>query len=249
MLVPVYTSNKIQPQPSFCYTWVLLQIVLIQHFFQQGRRAVKAGHYASCQEAKEEIKRHSENVSQRPLHVEVLHADVMAHQKFALRLGSWLNKLMSYSSDFRKIFCQICLKEEAGSEKPCFISQLMLWDAKLHKGARKVLHELIFSSFFMEMDYKKHFAVEFVKYYKTLQKEYISDDHDRVLSVTALSVQIFTVPTLARHLIEEQNVITTITETLLEVLPEYLDKNDKFNFQGYSQDKLNRVYAVIYDLS
>ncbi|KAM6335570.1 E3 ubiquitin-protein ligase UBR1 isoform 2-T2 [Podargus strigoides] len=215
---------------------------------KEGRRAVKAGHYASCQEAKEEIKRHSENVSQRPLHVEVLHADVMAHQKFALRLGSWLNKLMSYSSDFRQIFCQVCLKEEAGSEKPCFISRLMLWDAKLHKGARKVLHELIFSSFFMEMEYKKLFAVEFVKYYKALQKEYISDDHDRVLSVTALSVQMFTVPTLARHLIEEQNVITTITETLLEVLPEYLDKNDKFNFQGYSQDKLNRVYAVIFDL-
>ncbi|NXI40148.1 UBR1 ligase, partial [Galbula dea] len=215
---------------------------------KEGRRAVKAGHYASCQEAKEEIKRHSENVSQRPLHVEVLHADVMAHQKFALRLGSWLNKLMSYSSDFRQIFCQICLKEEAGSEKPCFISKLMLWDAKLHKGARKILHELIFSSFFMEMEYKKLFAVEFVKYYKTLQKEYISDDHDRVLSVTALSVQMFTVPTLARHLIEEQNVITTITETLLEVLPEYLDKNDKFNFQGYSQDKLNRVYAIIFDL-
>ncbi|XP_050830777.1 E3 ubiquitin-protein ligase UBR1 isoform X1 [Serinus canaria] len=215
---------------------------------KEGRRAVKAGHYASCQEAKEEIKRHSENVSQRPLHVEVLHADVMAHQKFALRLGSWLNKLMSYSSDFRQIFCQICLKEEAGSEKPCFISKLMLWDARLHKGARKVLHELIFSSFFMEMEYKKLFAVEFVKYYKALQKEYISDDHDRVLSVTALSVQMFTVPTLARHLIEEQNVITTITETLLEVLPEYLDKNDKFNFQGYSQDKLNRVYSVIYDL-
>uniref|UniRef100_A0A8C5U7A5 E3 ubiquitin-protein ligase n=1 Tax=Malurus cyaneus samueli TaxID=2593467 RepID=A0A8C5U7A5_9PASS len=215
---------------------------------KEGRRAVKAGQYASCQEAKEEIKRHSENVSQRPLHVEVLHADVMAHQRFALRLGSWLNKLMSYSSDFRQIFCQICLKEEAGSEKPCFISKLMLWDAKLHKGARKVLHELIFSSFFMEMEYKKLFAVEFVKYYKALQKEYINDDHDRVLSVTALSVQMFTVPTLARHLIEEQNVITTITETLLEVLPEYLDKNDKFNFQGYSQDKLNRVYAVIYDL-
>ncbi|XP_032917905.1 E3 ubiquitin-protein ligase UBR1 isoform X1 [Catharus ustulatus] len=215
---------------------------------KEGRRAVKAGHYAACQEAKEEIKRHSENVSQRPLHVEVLHADVMAHQKFALRLGSWLNKLMSYSSDFRQIFCQICLKEETGSEKPCFISKLMLWDARLHKGARKVLHELIFSSFFMEMEYKKLFAVEFVKYYKALQKEYINDDHERVLSVTALSVQMFTVPTLARHLIEEQNVITTITETLLEVLPEYLDKNDKFNFQGYSQDKLNRVYSVIYDL-
>ncbi|EMP39579.1 E3 ubiquitin-protein ligase UBR1 [Chelonia mydas] len=232
---------------------LLLNILLI-HFlfnsllFKQGRRAVKEGPYVSCQEAKEEIKRHSENVSQRPLHVEVLHADVMAHQKFALRLGSWLNKLMSYSSDFRQIFCQICLKEETDSEKPCLISMLMLWDAKLHKGARKILHELIFSSFFMEMEYKKLFAIEFVKYYKLLQKEYISDDHDRSISVTALSVQIFTVPTLARHLIEEQTVITIITETLLEVLPEYLDKNEKFNFQGYSQDKLGRVYAVICDL-
>ncbi|XP_052039314.1 E3 ubiquitin-protein ligase UBR1 isoform X2 [Apodemus sylvaticus] len=215
---------------------------------KEGRRAVKAGVYATCQEAKEEIKSHSENVSQHPLHVEVLHAVVMAHQKFALRLGSWMNRMMSYSSDFRQIFCQACLIEEPGSENPCLISRLMLWDAKLYKGARKILHELIFSSFFMEMEYKKLFAMEFVKYYKQLQKEYIRDDHERSISVTALSVQMFTVPTLARHLIEEQNVISVITETLLEVLPEYLDRNNKFNFQGYSQDKLGRVYAVICDL-
>ncbi|XP_012933891.2 E3 ubiquitin-protein ligase UBR1 isoform X2 [Heterocephalus glaber] len=215
---------------------------------KEGRRAVKAGTYAACQEAKEDIKSHSENVSQHPLHVEVLHSEVMAHQKFALRLGSWMNKIMSYSSDFRQIFCHECLREEPGSENPCLISRLMLWDAKLYKGARKILHELIFSSFFMEMEYKKLFAVEFVKYYKQLQKEYISDDHDRSISITALSVQMFTVPTLARHLIEEQNVISVITETLLEVLPEYLDRNNKFNFQGYSQDKLGRVYAVICDL-
>ncbi|KAB1277143.1 E3 ubiquitin-protein ligase UBR1 [Camelus dromedarius] len=236
---------------------------------KEGRRAVKAGAFAVCQEAKEDIKSHSENVSQHPLHVEVLHSEVMAHQKFALRLGSWMNKIMSYSSDFRQIFCQACLREEPGSENPCLISRLMLWDAKLYKGeepkvkgerkakgdaeekvqsARKILHELIFSSFFMEMEYKKFFAMEFVKYYKQLQKEYINDDHDRSISVTALSVQMFTVPTLARHLIEEQNVISVITETLLEVLPEYLDRNNKFNFQGYSQDKLGRVYAVICDL-
>uniref|UniRef100_A0A8C4LYA4 E3 ubiquitin-protein ligase n=1 Tax=Equus asinus asinus TaxID=83772 RepID=A0A8C4LYA4_EQUAS len=153
-----------------------------------------------------------------------------------------------FVGDFRQIFCQACLREEPGSANPCLISRLMLWDAKLYKGARKILHELIFSSFFMEMEYKKYFAMEFVKYYKQLQKDYISDDHDRSISVTALSVQMFTVPTLARHLIEEQNVISVITETLLEVLPEYLDRNNKFNFQGYSQDKLGRVYAVICDL-
>ncbi|XP_066487271.1 E3 ubiquitin-protein ligase UBR1 isoform X2 [Tiliqua scincoides] len=215
---------------------------------KEGRKAVKAGSYAVCQEAKEEIKKHSNNVSQGPLNVKVLHAAIMAHQKFALRLGSWLNKLMSYSSDFRQIFCQTCLKEEIDSQQPCLISTLMLWDAKLHKGARKILHELIFSSFFMEIEYKKLFALEFVKHYRALQKEYISDDHERQISVTALSVQMFTVPTLARQLIEEQNVITIITETLLEELPKYLDKNGKFNFQGYSQEKLSRVYAVISDL-
>lgn len=37
----------------------------------------------------------------------VLHADVMAHQKFALRLGSWLNKLMSYSSKYPRLFCVV----------------------------------------------------------------------------------------------------------------------------------------------
>ncbi|XP_043836500.1 E3 ubiquitin-protein ligase UBR1 [Dromiciops gliroides] len=214
---------------------------------KEGRRAVKLGSGIHCREAKENIKFHSENVSQHPLHVEVLHADVMAHQKFALRLGTWLNKLMSFSSDFRQIFCQACLQEDVPGD-PCHISRLMLWDAKLYKGARKILHELIFSSFFMEIEYKKCFAMEFVKFYKPLQKDYISDDHDRSLSVTSLSVQMFTVPTLARLLIEEQNVISVITETLLEVLPEYLDKNNKFNFQGYSQDKLGRVYAVICDL-
>uniref|UniRef100_A0A8D0C1I8 E3 ubiquitin-protein ligase n=1 Tax=Salvator merianae TaxID=96440 RepID=A0A8D0C1I8_SALMN len=215
---------------------------------KEGRKSVKAGLYAVCHKAKEEIKKHSNNVSQGPLNVKVLHADIVAHQKFALRLGSWLNKLMSYSSDFRQIFCQICLKEETDSKKPCLISTLMLWDARLYKGARKIFHELIFSSFFMELEYKKQFAMEFVKHYKTLQREYVSDDHEKQISVTALSVQMFTVPTLARHLIEEQNVITIIAETILEELPKYLDKNGKFNFQGYNHEKLTRVTAIIYDL-
>lgn len=35
-----------------------------------------------------------------------------------------------------------------------------------------------------------------LQHYRELQKEYISDDHERQISVTALSVQMFTVPTL-----------------------------------------------------
>ncbi|CAH2328512.1 E3 ubiquitin- ligase UBR1 isoform X3 [Pelobates cultripes] len=217
---------------------------------REGRRAVKESTLQECQEVTENLKTYSENVSLRPLHVEVLPARVMAYQSFALSLGNWLNKLLAYSSDFRQIFCQVCLEQEAtyGSNQMCYISLMILWDAKLPKGVRKVLHNLIFSSFFMEMEYKKLFAIEFVKHYKQVQKEYMDDDRDRNISVTAISVQVFTVPTLARMLIEDQNVITVITETLLEVLPEYLDTDNKFNFQGYSQDRFCRVYAIICDL-
>ncbi|XP_053331248.1 E3 ubiquitin-protein ligase UBR1 isoform X2 [Spea bombifrons] len=219
---------------------------LISAAEREGRRAVKEGNLQECQGTAENLKTYSENVSLRPLRVEVLPALVMAHQSLALSLGIWLNKLLAYSSDFRQIFCQVCLT--ASSNQQCYVSQLILWDAKLHKGVRKVLHDLIFSSFFMEVEYKKLFAVEFVKHYKQVQKEYMDDDRDRNISVTAFSVQVFTVPTLARLLIEEQNVIKVITETLLEVLPEYLDSDNKFNFQGYSQDRFCRVYATICDL-
>ncbi|XP_075049273.1 E3 ubiquitin-protein ligase UBR1 [Mixophyes fleayi] len=217
---------------------------------REGRTTVKQGSLEECQETSEKLKTYSENVSLRPLHVEVLHSLVMAHQAFACSLGIWLNKLLAYSSDFRQIFCQVCLKPYTtpSSNELCYVSLLILCDAKLHKGFRSMLHDLIFSSFFMEMEYKKLFAIEFVKCYKQVQKQYMDDERDRNISVTAISVQVFTVPTLARLLIEEQSVIRVIAETLLEVLPEYLDPENKFNFQGYSQDRFCRVYAIIFDL-
>ncbi|KAG8449458.1 hypothetical protein GDO86_016202 [Hymenochirus boettgeri] len=217
---------------------------------REGRSSVKKGTLQQCQKVSESLKFNSENVSLKPFRVEVLHALIIAHQKFAQCLAIWLNKLLAYSSDFRQIFCQVCLDQESRPNvyHPCYISMIILWDVKLHKEVRKILHDLIFSSFFMETEYKKLFAIEFVKHYKQVQKEYMNDDQDRNISVTAISVQVFTVPTLARLLIEEENVIKVITETLLDVIPEYLGSDNKFNFQGYSQDRFFIVYAIICDL-
>ncbi len=39
----------------------------------------------------------SVDISRHPLRVEILHAAVMAHQTFALRLGTWFQKIISYS--------------------------------------------------------------------------------------------------------------------------------------------------------
>ncbi|XP_062252629.1 E3 ubiquitin-protein ligase UBR1 [Platichthys flesus] len=215
---------------------------------KEGRRAVKRGTLRSCQQAKDLIRSNSEHISLQPLRVEILQAAIMAHQSFALRLGSWFQKIIGYSAGFRQAFCQVALEPDTDRDLPCFISKLMLHDARMYKGARKIVHELIFCSMLMETEFKRHFAIEFTKYYKQLQKDFINDDHERNISITALSVQIFTVPTLARQLIEEGNVIKVVVDTVMDLLREHLDDNNRFFFLGYNSDKFSRIQVIFHDL-
>ncbi|KAM4624786.1 E3 ubiquitin-protein ligase UBR1 [Polymixia lowei] len=215
---------------------------------KEGRWAVKRGSLLSCQQAKELIRFNSEHISLQPLRVEILHAAVMAHQSFALRLGSWFQQIIGKSVGFRQVFCKVALEPSREADHPCLISRLMLHDAKMYKGARKIVHELIFCSMLMETEFKRLFAIEFTKHYKQLQKDFINDDHERSISITALSVQIFTVPTLARQLIEEGNVIKVIVDTVMDLLHEHLDANNRFHFQGYNSDKFFRVQVIFHDL-
>ncbi|XP_072425540.1 E3 ubiquitin-protein ligase UBR1 isoform X1 [Chiloscyllium punctatum] len=214
---------------------------------REGRRAVKHGTLQSCQETKLDVINITNSVFQSPLRVEILHSSVVSHQNFALRLLSWLSQVVSNSAGLRQIFCEVVLNQEPESDQPCLSSRLMLADAKLWKGARKAFHELIVCSLLMETEYKRLFAIEFITHYKQLQLEFVEDDHDRNVSVTAQSVQIFTVPTLARHLIEEHDALKIIIETIIELFSEHMD-NGKLHFQSYSQDKLSRKQMVLYDL-
>uniref|UniRef100_A0A668W7K6 E3 ubiquitin-protein ligase n=1 Tax=Oreochromis aureus TaxID=47969 RepID=A0A668W7K6_OREAU len=215
---------------------------------KEGRRAVKRGSLSSCQQAQDRIRANSVQISQQPLRVEILHSVVMAHQTFALHLGSWFQKIIGYSVGFRQAFCQVVLQPDVDRDRPCLISRLMLHDARMFKGARKIVHELIFCSMLMDTEFKRLFAIEFTKHYKQLQKDFINDDHERNISITALSVQIFTVPTLARQLIEECNVIKVIVDTVMELLREHLDDNNRFVFLGYNSDKFSRVQVIFHDL-
>ncbi|TDG98825.1 hypothetical protein EPR50_G00204330 [Perca flavescens] len=101
---------------------------------KEGRRAVKRGTLRSCQQAKDLIRSNSEHISLQPLRVEILHAAVMAHQTFVLRLGPWFQKIISYSVGFRQAFCQVALEANIDRDQPCLISRLMLHDGKMYKG-------------------------------------------------------------------------------------------------------------------
>uniref|UniRef100_A0A7N8X0Y5 E3 ubiquitin-protein ligase n=1 Tax=Mastacembelus armatus TaxID=205130 RepID=A0A7N8X0Y5_9TELE len=193
------------------------------------------------------LQSNSEHISLQPLRVEIIHAAVMAHQTFALRLGAWFQKIISYSAGFRQAFCQVALEPNTDRDRPCLISRLMLHDAMMYKGARKIVHELIFCTMLMETEFKRLFAIQFTKHYKRLQKDFINDDHERSISITALSVQIFTVPTLARQLIEEGNVIKVIVDTVLDLMREHL-KDNQFVFLGYNSEKFSRIQVIFHDL-
>ncbi|XP_030297754.1 E3 ubiquitin-protein ligase UBR2 isoform X1 [Sparus aurata] len=162
---------------------------------RDGRKSVRYGDFQFCEQAKSVIVRNTSRQS-KPLRVEVMHSSVVAHQCFALKALSWLGQVIQYSDGLRRVLCQVGLQAAAEAENSSLVDQLMLNDSKMWKGARNIYHQLLMNSLLMDLKYKKIFAIQFAKSYERLQCDYVRDDHDREFSITDLSVQIFTVPSL-----------------------------------------------------
>ncbi|KAK2505994.1 hypothetical protein MC885_004864 [Smutsia gigantea] len=162
---------------------------------RDGRRSVRYGDFQYCEQAKSVIVRNTSRQT-KPLKVQVMHSSIVAHQNFGLKLLSWLGSIIGYSDGLRRILCQVGLQEGPDGENFSLVDRLMLSDSKLWKGARSMYHQLFMSSLLMDLKYKKQFAVRFARNYQQLQRDFMEDDHERAVSVTALSVQFFTAPTL-----------------------------------------------------
>uniref|UniRef100_A0A8B9JVH3 E3 ubiquitin-protein ligase n=1 Tax=Astyanax mexicanus TaxID=7994 RepID=A0A8B9JVH3_ASTMX len=213
---------------------------------RDGRKSVRFGDFQFCEQAK------SRNTSRqtKPLRVQVMHSSVVAHQCFALKALAWLGHIIRYSDALRRILCQVGLQKGPEGENSSLVDTLMLCDSKMWKGARNVYHQLFMSSLLMDLKYKKLFAIQFAKNYERLQSDYVKDDHDREFSITDLSVQMFTVPSLARMLITEENLMTTIIRTFVDHL-RHRDLQGRFQFERYTAQqafKFRRVQSLIGDL-
>ncbi|KTG32945.1 hypothetical protein cypCar_00013012 [Cyprinus carpio] len=158
--------------------------------------------------------------------------------------------VLSPTDALRRILCQVGLQRGPEGENSSLVDTLMLCDSKMWKGARNVYHQLFMSSLLMDSKYKKLFAIQFAKNYERLQSDYVKDDHDREFSITDLSVQMFTVPSLARMLITEENLMTTIIRTFVDHL-RHRDLQGRFQFERYTAQqafKFRRVQSLIGDL-
>uniref|UniRef100_A0AAQ5Z2V2 E3 ubiquitin-protein ligase n=1 Tax=Amphiprion ocellaris TaxID=80972 RepID=A0AAQ5Z2V2_AMPOC len=216
---------------------------------RDGRKSVRYGDLQFCEQAKSVIVRNTSRQS-KPLRVQVMHSSVVAHQCFALKALSWLGQIIQYSDGLRRILCQVGLQKGPEGENSSLVDRLMLNDSKMWKGARNIYHQLLMNSLLMDLKYKKIFAIQFAKNYRRLQTDFMEDDHERVVSVTSLSVQLFTVPTMARMLMVEENLMTTIIRTFVDHL-RHRDLQGRFQFDRYTAQqafKFGRVQSLIGDL-
>ncbi|XP_039865848.1 E3 ubiquitin-protein ligase UBR2 isoform X2 [Simochromis diagramma] len=216
---------------------------------RDGRKSVRYGDFQFCEQAKSVIVRNTSRQS-KPLRVQVMHSSVVAHQCFALKALSWLGQIIQYSDGLRRILCQVGLQKGPEGENSSLVDRLMLNDSKMWKGARNIYHQLLMNSLLMDLKYKKIFAIQFAKNYERLQSDYVKDDHGREFSITDLSVQMFTVPSLARMLMVEENLMTTIIRTFVDHL-RHRDPQGRFQFDRYTAQqafKFGRVQSLIGDL-
>ena len=101
----------------------------------------------------------------------------------------------------------------------------------------------------MEHVSKKDFAVAFTNSYGTIMKDFINDDHEHSFSVTSLSVQLFTVPTLAHYLVAQQDVMATLLNTFMSECERKRNSKGKLEFErNLGMSAFKRANYILLDL-
>lgn len=191
----------------------------------EGRAMVKCSSFDVCQRLKVEVEKHSmRSVMQQkgqPLRVAILHKKAIAYQQFALQSLAWLQAHLMLHPDLRTVFKDLV----TSPAHPAFnVKHMLMNDHRLWKTARTSWHKLLIAGMLMEYENKKRLATIFTQTYATILQDYVRDDHDHTFSVASLSVQLFTVPTVAHYLISEEAAFFQLMHTFYaECVEKYVD--------------------------
>uniref|UniRef100_A0A1L8DT83 E3 ubiquitin-protein ligase n=1 Tax=Nyssomyia neivai TaxID=330878 RepID=A0A1L8DT83_9DIPT len=216
---------------------------------RDGRAVVYCGSFAECMRLKGEVEKQSVrnimHAKTQPLRVTVLHKKGLSYQQFALQLLGWLQQFLMHSASFRKVFCDIITMTTDYN-----INHLLANDCKLWKMARTSWHKVLISGMLMEYENKKKLAVVFTKLYASIMQDYIRDDHDHSFSIVSLSVQLFTVPTIAHHLIAHESAFFILMQTFYTESVEKYVQNKVLQFAKttINLNVFKRAAYILYDV-
>ncbi|XP_053659304.1 E3 ubiquitin-protein ligase UBR1 [Anopheles marshallii] len=198
---------------------------------REGRAVVKCASFEVCKKLKENIEIKSMRTSglhsrSQPLKVTVMHRNDVACQHLAMQMLSWFQEFLTKHSSFRSIFAETITKQQETYNLKFILSN----DHNLWKSARTSWHRLLISGMLMDYDNKKQLAITFTKLYASLMQDFIRDDHYHSFSIVSLSVQLFTVPTIAHYLIEKESAFFKLMHTYFsEAIDQYV-KNRQLVF-------------------
>lgn len=224
---------------------------------REGRSLIHNDNFKSCKHIQDMIANVRDG-GQSPLKVEVIHGTVLAHQAFALKLIEWIQKMSSLCDAFRILTAYTLLgtydsipeKEDLNNDMT-LIERIMLTNTKFWKIARVEWNDLFVMTMLTEYSIKEQFARLITRIYPKLMRDFIKDDHDHSVSILTLTTQLYTVPSLICMLIEEENALAIITQTLYDLCTSTkINTMDSFEHRTHTFDMygLKRAFYIISDL-
>lgn len=214
---------------------------------REGRAVVKCSVFRDCNELRADIEKSTNRGSNRPLKVLVLHTHIVAHQTFALELIKWLKEFISNFEGFRMLFSNIALNTKLPDTS--IVEGILIRDSQLWKRARTEWHQLFIAGMLTEYESKKALAIVFTNNYGSVMKDFIKDDHDHAYSIVSLSVQLFTVPTLAHLLISHYNVLFILFNTFISETSRRCNPAGKLEFErNIPNQSFKRALYILFDL-
>jgi len=218
---------------------------------REGRSVVKSGGFSDCEAARKIIEKQTSRQGQTPLRVVLYKTSVASHQHYAVRIFSWLQEILAWSCGLRELFAKVVLDESVSKRGAAsFAETLMLADTRLWKLARVQSRQLFMAAILMDADCKRRFSVLFTRLYPELMKQFVEDDHDHSISVTSESVQLYTVPSIARWLATEHNLLEVILTTYRDLCLVHTvgaGSTRKFSFVRHEKSQVFRrgIYCLV----
>lgn len=215
---------------------------------REGRAVVKCASFQSCNALKAEVEKQSlrPTVMSKPtiLKVSVLHKNTVAQQQFSLQLLSWFQDFLTRHAIFRFIFCENLKQNTEYS-----LRDILTNDSRLWKTARTSWHHLLISGMLMEYENKKTLAVTFTKQYTDIMQDFVHDDHDHSFSIVSLSVQLFTVPSIAKYLIANETAFYKLMSTFYaEAINNHVKKKIIQFTRNSAHNQFKRTAHILYDI-
>ncbi|CAH2087795.1 unnamed protein product [Euphydryas editha] len=228
-------------------------VELVSLIDREGRALVKCNSFQVCDKLKNDIEMFTSRHGPA-LKVLVMHAHVIAHQIFAMKLLAWLQNFVSQEQSLRLAVSQVALAEEpaglaAGGAAGGVAAGVMQNDCRMWKAARTAWHRLLIATTLMDYSTKRAMAILFTKNYGSILKDFIRDDHDHSFSISSLSVQLYTTPTLAHHLIAQHDALYVVMNTFVSECTRRCNAEGRLEFdRNQIPTGFKRAQFILYDV-